>query len=315
MSRIHDVVILGAGPAGYTAAIYAARANLRPLMLVGPQPGGQLTITTEVENYPGFPDGIQGPELMEKMRAQAARFGAEIVEATVEGVDFAQRPRIIRTDQGEHRAKAVIVATGASARLLGIPSEQEFFGYGVSACATCDGFFFRGKRVIVVGGGDTALEEANYLTRFCNEVTIVHRRDQLRGSKIMQERAADNPRIRFIWNAEVAEVLGEKTPRHAVKGVRLRDTKTGALSEHPIDGIFVAIGHQPNTGFLKGALPLDEKDYVITEPGSSRTGVAGVFAAGDVADAVYRQAVTAAGTGCQAAIDAERWLEAQGHGG
>jgi len=315
VSRIHDVVILGAGPAGYTAAIYAARANLRPLMLVGPQPGGQLTITTEVENYPGFPDGIQGPELMEKMRAQAARFGAEIVEATVEGVDFAQRPRIIRTDQGEHRAKAVIVATGASARLLGIPSEQEFFGYGVSACATCDGFFFRGKRVIVVGGGDTALEEANYLTRFCNEVTIVHRRDQLRGSKIMQERAADNPRIRFIWNAEVAEVLGEKTPRHAVKGVRLRDTKTGALSEHPIDGIFVAIGHQPNTGFLKGALPLDEKDYVITEPGSSRTGVAGVFAAGDVADAVYRQAVTAAGTGCQAAIDAERWLEAQGHGG
>jgi thioredoxin reductase (NADPH) len=281
--RIHDVVIIGSGPAGYTAAIYAARANLQPLMLVGPQAGGQLTITTEVENYPGFPEGINGPELMQKMRDQAARFGTEIVEATVESVDFSQRPFVLRTDQGEHLAKTVIVSTGASARLLGIPSEKEFFGFGVSACATCDGFFFKGKRVMVVGGGDTALEEANFLARFCAEVTVVHRRDALRCSKIMEGRAAANPKIRFLWNAVVDEVLGETTPRHVVTGVRLRDTKTGALSEHPIDGIFVAIGHQPNTAFLKGSLPLDEKAYVIVEPGSSRTSVPGVFAAGDVA--------------------------------
>ena len=315
MPRIYDVVVLGSGPAGYTAAIYAARANLQPLMIVGPQPGGQLTITTEVENYPGVPDGIQGPELMQKMRDQAARFGTEIVEATVESVNFTKRPFSVRTDQGEYQAKSVIVSTGASARLLGIPSEKEFFGFGVSACATCDGFFFKGKRVMVVGGGDTALEEATYLTRFCTEVVVVHRRDALRASKIMQERAAANPKIRFIWNAAVEEVLGETVPRHLVRGVKLRDTKSGALSEHPIDGIFVAIGHQPNTGFLKGSLPLDEKDYVITEPGNSRTKIAGVFTAGDVADAVYRQAVTAAGSGCQAAIDAERWLEAQAHRG
>jgi thioredoxin reductase (NADPH) len=313
--RIYDVAILGSGPAGYTAAIYAARASLQPLMIVGPQPGGQLTITTEVENYPGFPDGIQGPELMEKMREQAARFGTELVEATVEGVDFAKRPFTIRTDQGEHLAKSVIVSTGASARLLGIPSEREFFGYGVSACATCDGIFYRGKRVMVIGGGDTALEEAVFLTRFCAEVVIVHRRDQLRGSKIMQERAARNPKISFAWNTELVEVLGEREPRHMVTGARLRDTKSGVLSEHPFQGIFVAIGHQPNTAFLKGSLPLDPRDYVIVEPGSSRTKIAGVFAAGDVADSVYRQAVTAAGSGCQAAIDAERWLEAQAHGG
>jgi thioredoxin reductase (NADPH) len=313
--RIHDVVIIGSGPAGYTAAIYAARANLQPLMLVGPQPGGQLTITTEVENYPGFADGIQGPELMQRMREQAARFGTEIVETSVESVDFSKRPFAVRTDQGEHLAKTVIVSTGASARLLGIPSEQEFFGFGVSACATCDGFFFKGKRVMVVGGGDTALEEANFLARFCAEVVVVHRRDEMRASKIMRERSFANPKIRFILNATVEEVLGETTPRHVVTGVRLRDTKTGAVSDHPIDGIFVAIGHQPNTAFLKGSLPLDAKEYVIVEPGSSRTQVPGVFAAGDVADSVYRQAVTAAGSGCQAAIDAERWLEAQAHGG
>jgi thioredoxin reductase (NADPH) len=313
--KIYDVAILGSGPAGYTAAIYTARANLQPLMLVGSQPGGQLTITTEVENYPGFPDGIQGPELMQKFREQAARFGTEIVDATVERVDFAKRPFTLHSDQGDYQAKAVIVATGASARLLGIPSEQEFFGFGVSACATCDGFFFKGKRVMVIGGGDTAIEEANYLSRFCPEVIVVHRRDALRCSKIMEGRAADNPKVRFIWSAVVDEILGEKAPRHRVTGVRLRDTKSGALSEHPIDGIFVAIGHQPNTAFLKGSLPLDAKDYVVVEPGSSRTGVAGVFAAGDVADAVYRQAVTAAGSGCQAAIDAERWLESQAHGG
>jgi thioredoxin reductase (NADPH) len=315
VSRIHDVVIIGSGPAGYTAAIYAARASLQPLMIVGPQPGGQLTITTEVENYPGFPEGINGPELMEKMRDQAARFGTEIVEATVESVDFAKRPFTIRTDQGEHLAKTVIISTGASARLLGIPSEKEFFGFGVSACATCDGFFFKGKRVMVIGGGDTALEEANFLARFCTEVVVVHRRDQMRASKIMQERSQQNPKIRFILNATVEEVLGEKAPRHMVTGVKLRDTKTDAVSEHAIDGIFVAIGHQPNTAFLKGSLPLDAKDYVVVEPGSTRTRIAGVFAAGDVADSVYRQAVTAAGSGCQAAIDAERWLEAQGHGG
>jgi thioredoxin reductase (NADPH) len=315
VSRIHDVVIIGSGPAGYTAAIYAARAELQPLMLVGPQPGGQLTITTEVENYPGFPVGIQGPELMQQFRDQAARFGTGIVEATVESLDLTKRPFTLRTDQSEYLAKSVIVATGASARLLDIPSEKEFFGFGVSACATCDGFFFKGRRVIVVGGGDTALEEANYLARFCSEVIVVHRRDQLRASKIMQERSLQNPRIRFIWNAQVAEVLGETKPRHVVTGVRLRDTKTGALSEHPIEGIFVAIGHQPNTGFLAGSLPLDEKGYVVVEPGSTRTSVPGVFAAGDVADAVYRQAVTAAGSGCQAAIDAERWLEAQAHDG
>jgi len=300
VSRIHDVVIIGSGPAGYTAAIYAARANLQPLMLVGPQPGGQLTITTEVENYPGFPDGIQGPELMQKMREQAARFGTEIVEATVGSVDFSKRPFTLHTDQGEYLAKTVIVSTGASARLLGIPSEKQFFGFGVSACATCDGFFFKGKRVMVVGGGDTALEEANFLARFCTEVVIVHRRDQMRASRIMQDRSLANPKIRFL-------------PK--VTAVKLRDTKTGAVSEHAIDGIFVAIGHQPNTGFLKGQLAIDTKEYLVVEPGSTRTNVPGVFAAGDVADSVYRQAVWAAGSGCQAAIDAERWLEAQGHGG
>lgn len=314
MSRIHDVVIIGSGPAGYTAAIYTARANLQPLMLVGPQPGGQLTITTEVENYPGFPEGINGPELMERMRAQAARFGTEIVEASAGSVDFSQRPFTIRTGEGEYLAKTVIVATGASARLLGIPSEQKFFGFGVSACATCDGFFFKGRRVMVVGGGDTALEEANFLARFCAEVVVVHRRDEMRASKIMRERSLANPKIRFILNATVDEVLGDESPRK-VTSVKLRDTKTGAVSEHPIDGIFMAIGHQPNTAFLAGSLPLDAKGYVVAEPGSTRTKIAGVFAAGDVADSVYRQAVTAAGSGCQAAIDAERWLEAQGHGG
>jgi len=312
--RIHDVVIIGSGPAGYTAAIYAARANLQPLMLVGPQPGGQLTITTEVENYPGFPEGIQGPELMQKMREQAARFGTEIVEATVGSVDFSKRPFTLHTDQGEYLAKTVIVSTGASARLLGIPSEKQFFGFGVSACATCDGFFFKGKRVMVVGGGDTALEEANFLARFCTEVVIVHRRDQMRASRIMQDRSLANPKIRFLLNATVEEVLGQEAPPK-VTAVKLRDTKTGAVSEHAIDGIFVAIGHQPNTGFLKGQLAIDTKEYLVVEPGSTRTNVPGVFAAGDVADSVYRQAVWAAGSGCQAAIDAERWLEAQGHGG
>ena len=311
MSDLHDVVILGSGPAGFIAAVYAARANLKPLLLSGSQPGGQLTITTDVENYPGFPEGIQGPELMLKMREQAARFGTEIVDDTVTGADFSRRPFTLRTESREYRAKAVIVATGASARLLDIPSEKTFWGAGVSACATCDGFFFRGRRVMVVGGGDTALEEANYLTRFCTEVVLVHRRDELRGSKIMQERTRKNPKVSFRLSAVIDEVLGTDEPRR-VTGVRLRDTRTGATSEEPSDGVFVAIGHQPNTAFLAGALPLDDKGYVVVEPGSPRTAVPGVFAAGDVADPVYRQAVWAAGSGCAAAIEAERWLEAQG---
>jgi thioredoxin reductase (NADPH) len=308
---IHDVIILGSGPAGYTAALYTARANLKPLVFTGLQPGGQLTITTDVENYPGFPNGIQGPELMDLMRAQAARFGTEFVDAQVENVDFSKRPFTVWADSQSYQAKSIIVATGASALLLNLPSEHKFMGFGVSACATCDGFFFKGKRVIVVGGGDTAMEEATYLTRFCPEVIVVHRRDSLRASKIMQERALANERIRFIWNSEVAEVFGEEGKR--VTGVRLRDTVTGAVTDMAIDGVFVAIGHKPNTDFLRGQLPLDPKGYVQIRLGSSYTSVEGVFAAGDVHDSVYRQAVTAAGSGCIAAIDCERWLEAQAH--
>ena len=312
MSGIRDVIILGSGPAGYTAALYTARANLKPLLFSGLQPGGQLTITTEVENYPGFPNGVQGPEMMDLFRAQVTRFGTEIVDAHVDKVDFSRRPFTVWCDGKSHQAKSVIVATGASALLLGLPSEQKYMGFGVSACATCDGFFYKGKRVIVVGGGDTAMEEATYLTRFCPEVIVVHRRDSLRASKIMAERALANTRIRFVWNSEVAEILGDAGGK--VTGVKLRDTKTGAVTEMAIDGVFVAIGHKPNTDFLAGQLPLDPKGYVVVKPGSSYTPVEGVFAAGDVHDAVYRQAVTAAGSGCMAAIDAERWLEAQAHG-
>ncbi len=314
MSEIHEVIIVGAGPAGYTAAIYTARANLRPLLFTGLQPGGQLTITTEVENYPGFRDPILGPELMEIMRDQAKRFGTELVEAEVTRIDVSARPFRLWADEREYRANAVIVASGASARLLDLPSEQQYMGFGVSACATCDGFFFRGKRVMVVGGGDTAMEEATYLTRFCTEVVVVHRRDELRASKIMQERALANPKIRLIWNAVVAEVLGQgEGLQRRVTGVKLLDTRTGAVTEHAIDGLFVAIGHQPNTGFLAGQVPMDGRGYVTVEPGTTRTLIPGVFAAGDVADPTYRQAVTAAGSGCMAAIDAERWLEAQAH--
>ena len=306
MPSPREVIILGSGPAGYTAAIYTARANLAPLLFTGLQPGGQLTITSDVENYPGFPNAIPGPDLMDHFRAQAERFGTEIVDTLVERVDFSSRPFRVWSEGVEHVAKSVIVATGASAMLLGLPSEHQFMGFGVSACATCDGFFFRGKRVIVVGGGDTAMEEANYLTRFCAEVILVHRRDQLRGSKIMRERALSHEKIRVIWNAEIAEVLGVADER--VTGVKLRDTKTGAITEMPIDGVFIAIGHRPNTGFLDGQLATDPQGYLAVRPGTSYTNVEGVFAAGDVHDSVYRQAVTAAGTGCMAAIDAERFL-------
>jgi thioredoxin reductase (NADPH) len=311
LSGIREVIILGSGPAGYTAALYAARANLKPLVFTGLQPGGQLTITTDVENYPGFPKGILGPELMDLFREQVARFGTELIDAPVEKVDFSKRPFTVWSDGKSFQAKSVIVATGASALLLGLPSEQKYMGFGVSACATCDGFFYKGKRVIVVGGGDTAMEEATYLTRFCPEVIVVHRRDTLRASKIMQERALANPRIRFLWNTEVAEIFGNDGGK--ATGVKLRDTQSGDVIEMAIDGVFVAIGHKPNTDFLAGQLPLDPKGYVLVKPGSSYTPIEGVFAAGDVHDAVYRQAVTAAGTGCMAAIDAERWLEAQAH--
>jgi len=312
LSPIHDVIILGSGPAGYTAALYSARAGLKPLLISGYQPGGQLTITTEVENYPGFREAIMGPELMERMRDQAVRHGTEMVQVEAERVDFAARPFKVWADGTLYEGRAVIVATGASARLLGIPSEQKFMGFGVSACATCDGPFYKGRRVMVVGGGDTAMEEATYLTRLCAEVIVVHRRDTLRASKIMQERARRNPKIKFIWDSEVAEVMGTDAPQK-ITGVKLRNLRTGALSEHPIDGLFIAIGHQPNTAFLKGQIAMDGRGYLLIEPGSSRTKIAGVFAAGDVADATYRQAVTAAGSGCMAAIDAERWLEAEAH--
>ncbi len=312
MSNVRDVIVLGAGPAGYTAALYAARANLKPLLISGWQPGGQLTITTEVENYPGFEHGVMGPELMEVMRRQIERFGTEIVGEAAERVDLSKRPFTVWTDGGkEFRARALIIATGASARLLGIESEQKLMGFGVSACATCDGPFFKNKRVMVVGGGDTAMEEANYLTRLCAEVIVVHRRDALRASKIMQERARANPKIRFIWNSEVIEAVG--VDKRKLRGVKLRNVVTGEVSEHTVDGLFIAIGHQPNTGFLAGQLPMDARGYLEVEPGSSRTSIPGVFVAGDVADAVYRQAVTAAGSGCMAAIDAERWLEAEAH--
>ena len=309
MSRTFDVVILGSGPAGYTAALYAARANLRPALVEGWQSGGQLTITTDVENYPGFEHGILGPDLMQRMRAQAERFGTEMIAGEAESVDFSRRPFRVRTDHGvELHAHTVIIATGASAKLLDIPSEKRFMGFGVSACATCDGAFFKGKRIVVVGGGDTAMEEATYLTRFASEVVVVHRRDSLRASKIMQDRAFRNARIRFIWDSEVAEVLGTGDDPRKVTGVMLSDLKTGAVTKHDVDGVFIAIGHQPNTRIFVGHVPMDERGYLQVQPGTTKTEIPGVFAAGDVMDPSYRQAVTAAGTGCMAAIDAERFL-------
>jgi thioredoxin reductase (NADPH) len=312
MPDLHELVIVGSGPAGLTAAVYAGRANLEPIVVEGIGAGGQLMLTTDVENFPGFPDGILGPELMMKFREQAERFGAEFVTADADRVELTPGgPFGVWVGERELRARAMIISTGASARMLGLPAEQQLLGHGVSTCATCDGFFFREKPIAVVGGGDSAIEEAIFLTKFATTVTIIHRRDELRASKIMQDRAFANPKIDFRWNAEVVDVVGDG----AVEAVHLRDAVNGEQSELAVQGLFVAIGHDPNTSLFKGQLGLDENGYIVTEADSTRTSVDGVFAAGDVQDHVFRQAVTAAGSGCMAAIEAERWLGAQEHTG
>jgi thioredoxin reductase (NADPH) len=303
---MRNMVIIGSGPAGLTAAIYAARANLGPLLIEGKEPGGQLTLTTLVENFPGFPEGVMGPQLMDDMRRQAQRFGTDVVNGFVHRVDLIGRPfRVSYADQ-EIETKTVVVSTGSSAKLIGLESESNLMGHGVSTCATCDGFFFRGKKIAVVGGGDSAMEEGTFLTKFATEVNVIHRRDSLRASKIMQDRAFANPKIRFHWNTEVKDVLGTK--QAGVNGIKIHNLKTRETSVLDVEGLFVAIGHHPNTEIFRGQIELDEKGYIKTQPGTSRTNIDGVFACGDVQDPTFRQAVTAAGSGCMAAIEAERWL-------
>ena len=310
---IRPVIIIGSGPAGLTAAIYTARASLTPLVIEGEpsstsdQPGGQLMLTTEVENFPGFPEGVMGPELMGNFRAQAERFGAEFITEKVTRVDFSERPFRVWIGDDEHRAQSVIVSTGARSLMLGLDAEQRLIGHGLSTCATCDGFFFRGHEIAVVGGGDSAIEEATFLTKFADKVTIIHRRDEFRASKIMQQRAFDNPKIDILWNHTVTEINGADR----VESIEVTDTVTGAVSTMDVTGVFIAIGHRPNTDLFTGVLDMDETGYLETVPGSSRTNIEGVFACGDVQDHTYRQAITAAGSGCMAAIDAERWLETQ----
>jgi thioredoxin reductase (NADPH) len=312
MAGVHDVVIVGSGPAGLTAAIYTARANLHPLVIEGEpsstsdQPGGQLMLTTEVENFPGFPDGIMGPELMMRFREQAERFGAEFLTAKATAVDFSTQPFKVWVREELHEARSVIVSTGAQSLMLGLEAEARLLGHGLSTCATCDGFFFRGQQIAVVGGGDSA----TFLTKFADKVTMIHRRDELRASKIMRERAQANPKIEFLWNTQVVDLLGEAT----LEGAVVRDVRSGETSTLPVTGMFVAIGHRPNTDLFKGVLDMEDNGYLVTAPGSSATNVPGVFACGDVQDHTYRQAITAAGSGCMAAIDCERWLESQGHG-
>jgi thioredoxin reductase (NADPH) len=307
--KLYKVVIMGSGPAGLTAALYTARANLEPLVYEGVEAGGQLTLTTDVENYPGFENGIMGPDLINTMRKQAERFGAECVLSNIDSVDLSERPFRIKAGDTEVQADSFIIASGASARMLGIPSEKELLGHGVSTCATCDGFFFKDKEIIVVGGGDSAMEEAIFLTKFASKVSVIHRRDSLRASKIMQDRAFKNEKIEFIWNSVVEEILGEKVK--GVTGVKLKNVETKEITEMKTDGVFIAIGHIPNTKMFGGEIETDENGYIITKEGTSETSVPGVFAAGDVQDTRYKQAITAAGSGCMAAIDAEKFLEDQ----